>query len=57
VFNLKGTGGTLFANAFAINAMLAIPTHVTTTEASEKMITGTNHMADGLEEANEKNCR
>lgn len=43
-----GIGGTLSANAFAINAMLATLTQVATTKAFERMIAGANRMADGL---------
>lgn len=46
-----GIGGTLSANAFAINAIRATLTHVATDKAFEKMITGANRMADGLEAA------
>jgi len=46
-----GIGGTLSANAFAINAIRATLTHVATDQAFEKMIAGANRMADGLEAA------
>jgi glutamate-1-semialdehyde 2,1-aminomutase len=46
-----GIGGTLSANAFAINAIRATLTHVATEKAFEKMIAGANRMADGLEAA------
>ena len=46
-----GIGGTLSANAFAINAIRATLTHVATDKAFEKMIAGANRMADGLEAA------
>ena len=46
-----GIGGTLSANAFAINAIRATLTHVATEQAFEKMIAGANRMADGLEKA------
>ncbi len=49
-----GIGGTLSANAFAINAMLATLTHVATAEAFNRMTAGANRMADGLEAAIEK---
>jgi glutamate-1-semialdehyde 2,1-aminomutase len=49
-----GIGGTLSANAFAINAIRATLTHVATDAAFEKMITGANRMADGLETAIQK---
>jgi glutamate-1-semialdehyde 2,1-aminomutase len=44
-----GIGGTLSGNAFAVNAMRATLKHVATPAAFEKMITGANRMADGLE--------
>ena len=47
----SGIGGTLSANAFAINAMRATLAHVATEEAFEKMISDANRMADGLEAA------
>ena len=46
-----GIGGTLSANAFAINAIRATLKHVATEQAFEKMIAGANRMADGLEAA------
>ena len=46
-----GIGGTLAANAFAINAIRATLTNVATEEAFKKMIAGANRMADGLEAA------
>ncbi len=46
-----GIGGTLSANAFAINAIRATLTHVATDTAFETMIAGANRMADGLEAA------
>jgi glutamate-1-semialdehyde 2,1-aminomutase len=46
-----GIGGTLSANAFAINAIRATLTHVATERAFEQMIAGANRMADGLEAA------
>ena len=46
-----GIGGTLSANAFAINAIRATLKHVATEEAFKKMIAGANRMADGLEAA------
>ncbi len=49
-----GIGGTLSANAFAINAIRATLTHVATEKAFEKMIAGANRMADGLEAAIQK---
>jgi glutamate-1-semialdehyde 2,1-aminomutase len=49
-----GIGGTLSANAFAINAIRATLTHVATVNAFEKMIAGANLMADSLEAAIEK---
>jgi len=49
-----GIGGTLSANAFAINAVRATLTHVATQEAFEKMIAGADRMADGLEAAIKK---
>ena len=49
-----GIGGTLSANAFAINAIRATLTHVATEQAFEKMIAGANRMADGLEAAIQK---
>ena len=49
-----GIGGTLSANAFAINAMRATLTHVATEKAFEKMIAGANRMSDGLEAAIKK---
>ena len=44
-----GIGGTLSANAIAINAIWATLHHVATEKAFNKMITGANRMADGLE--------
>jgi glutamate-1-semialdehyde 2,1-aminomutase len=49
-----GIGGTLSANAFAINAIRATLTNVATEEAFKKMIAGANRMADGLEAAIKK---
>jgi glutamate-1-semialdehyde 2,1-aminomutase len=49
-----GIGGTLSANAFAVNAIRANLTHVATQQAFETMIAGANRMADGLEAAIEK---
>jgi glutamate-1-semialdehyde 2,1-aminomutase len=49
-----GIGGTLSANAFAVNAIRANLTHVATRPAFETMIAGANRMADGLEAAIEK---
>jgi glutamate-1-semialdehyde 2,1-aminomutase len=49
-----GIGGTLSANAFAVNAMRATLAHIATDEAFEKMIAGANRMADGLEAAIKK---
>jgi glutamate-1-semialdehyde 2,1-aminomutase len=46
-----GIGGTLSANAFAINAIRATLTHVATEKAFEKMIAGADRMADGLDAA------
>ncbi len=46
-----GIGGTLSGNAFAINAMRATLEHVATKQAYDKMLTGGNLMADGLEAA------
>ena len=51
-----GIGGTLSANAFAINAIRATLTHVATDQAFEKMIAGANRMADGLEAAIQKHA-
>jgi len=49
-----GIGGTLSANAFAVNAIRATLTHVATEEAFNKMVAGANRMADGLEAAIQK---
>ena len=49
-----GIGGTLSANAFAINAIRATLTHVATEAAFKKMIAGADRMADGLETAIKK---
>jgi glutamate-1-semialdehyde 2,1-aminomutase len=49
-----GIGGTLSANAFAINAIRATLTHVATDSAFANMIAGANRMADGLESAIQK---
>jgi len=51
-----GIGGTLSANAFAINAIRATLAHVATEKAFEKMIAGANRMANGLEAAIEKHA-
>ncbi len=47
-------GGTLSANAFAINATRATLTHVATEQAFERMISGANRIAEGLEAAIKK---
>ena len=47
-------GGTLSANAFAINATRATLTHVATEQAFEQMINGANRIAEGLEAAIKK---
>jgi len=49
-----GIGGTLSANAFAVNAMLATLKHVATEKAFDRMLSGADRMADGLEAAVEK---
>jgi glutamate-1-semialdehyde 2,1-aminomutase len=47
-------GGTLSANAFAINAIRATLTDVATEQAFERMINGANRIAEGLEAAIKK---
>ena len=49
-----GIGGTLSANAFAVNAIRATLTHVATEAAFKKMIAGANRLADGLAAAIKK---
>ena len=44
-----GIGGTLSGNALAINAMRATLEHVATPQAYERMLSGADRMADGLE--------